>query len=433
MKKSFTKDCLVVGFAVFAMFFGAGNLIFPAGIGAAAGTQWPIALFATVLASIVMPLLGLFAAAKTGNGYEGICAPVGNWYYKLTFIFCAIFISGTANLPRTAATTHEMSIAPYFPQIPIQATVIVYFLIVLFLVFDRNNIVDRIGKYLTPLLLVLMVAIIVKGFITPIGTVTETAQTNVFGSAFVELYMTGDLFSGLMFSEIVVSAILAKGYQKGKELNNALFLASAVAGVAFLIIYGDLLVIGANANSVFGDGMDRTALLTGITQRLLGGIGGAALAISVALACLSTAAALVSVGANFFSNLVRNKLSYKAWAVIFCAVGSVIGSMGVENIISFAGPVFLAIYPSGIVLTIVGLMGKYCPNRGAYKYSVLCALVCGCLDSLTVLGVPGVGSVTGMLPLAGAGFGWVVPSAAGFVVGWIKYQLIPEKTPVENA
>lgn len=160
---------------------------------------------------------------------------------------------------------------------------------------------------------------------------------------------------------------------------------------------------------------------------MLGNAGGAALAASVALACLSTAAALVSVGADFFSNLFHNKLSYKVWAVIFCAVGSAIGSMGVENIISFAGPVFLAIYPSGIVLTIVGLMGKLCPNRGAYKYSVLCALVCGCLDSLTALGVPGVGAITGALPLAGAGFGWVVPSAVGFIVGWIKYQMVPEK------
>ena len=176
--------------------------------------------------------------------------------------------------------------------------------------------------------------------------------------------------------------------------------------------------------------MDRTALLTGITQKLLGSIGGAALAISVALACLSTAAALVSVGAGFFTNMFRNKLPYKVWVVIFCVVGSAIGSMGVENIISFAGPVFLAIYPSGIVLTIVGLMGKLCPNRGAYKYSVIFALVCGCLDSLTALGVPGIGVISGALPLAGAGFGWVVPSVVGFVVGWIKYQLVPEKTPV---
>lgn len=430
MKKSFTKDCLIVGFAVFAMFFGAGNLIFPAGIGAAAGTQWPVALFATVLACIIMPLLGLFVAAKTGTGYEGICEPVGHWFYTLTFAFCVIFISATANLPRTAATTYEMSIAPFFPQIPIQATVIVYFLIVLFLVFDPNNIVDRIGKYLTPLLLVLMVAIIIKGFITPVGTVAETGQTNVFGSAFVELYMTGDLFSGLMFSEIIVSAVLAKGYQKGRELNRAVIWASVVAGAAFFIIYGGLLVIGANSSPAFEAGMDRTALLTGITQKLLGSIGGAALAISVALACLSTAAALVSVGADFFTNMFRNKLPYKVWVVIFCVVGSAIGSMGVENIISFAGPVFLAIYPSGIVLTIVGLMGKLCPNRGAYKYSVIFALVCGCLDSLTALGVPGIGVISGALPLAGAGFGWVVPSVVGFVVGWIKYQLVPEKTPV---
>lgn len=431
MKKNFITDSLVVGFAVFAMFFGAGNLIFPAGIGAAAGTQWPVGLFATILASIIMPLIGLYVAAQTGNGYESLCAPVGRWFFPVTYIFMLIFINLTANFPRTAATTHEMSIAPFFPNVPIQATVVVYFLIVIFLVIDKSNIVDRIGKYLTPLLLALMVIIIVKGFITPMGSVIETGQTNVFGSAFTELYMTGDLFSGLTFSTIIVSAAVAKGYTEKKERNRIIFWASIVAGIAFFVIYGGLLVLGANASSEFPAGTDRTALLTGITQRLLGSIGLAGLAVSVALACLSTAAALVTLAADYASSLTRGKVGYKTFVVLFCALGAVIGSMGVENIISFAAPTFMAIYPSGIVLTIVGLMGKYCPNRGAYKYSVICAFVCGCIDGLTILGVPGVGAIRALLPLSDMWFGWVVPSVIGFVVGWIKYKLVPEKAPAD--
>lgn len=432
MNKNFTKDCLIIGFAVFAMFFGAGNLIFPAGIGAAAGTKWPIALFATILASIIMPLLGLLVAAKTGNGYESLCKPVGAWFYPATYMFMCIFINLTANFPRTGATTHEMSIAPYFPQVPIQVTVTVYFLIVVFLVIDKSNIVDRIGKYLTPILLVLMVAIIIKGFITPVGTAVETNQTNVFGNAFIELYMTGDLFSGLTFSSIIVSAAIAKGYNEKTDRSKILWGSCIVAGVAFFIIYGGLLVIGANASGVFPAETERTTLLTGITQKLLGNIGGAALAASVALACLSTSAALVTLASDFFASVVHNKVPYKAWVIIFCILGAVIGSRGVENIISFAAPAFLTLYPSGIVMTIVALMGKFCPNRGAYKYSVLCALACGCLDGLTVLGVPGVGAISGALPLAGAGFGWIVPSIIGFIVGWIKYQLVPEKVSADS-
>jgi len=428
MKNNKFKDCLVIGFAVFAMFFGAGNLIFPAGIGVAAGTQWPVALLATVLGAVVMPLLGLMAAAKTGNGYEGICKPVGKWFYYTTFTFVGVFIVALANLPRTAATTHEMCIAPFFPQMPIQATVVIYFVITLFLALDKNGIVDRIGKYLTPLLLILMLVIILKGVITPVGSAVETGQMNVFGSAFTELYMTGDLLSGLMFSGIIVSTVLAKGYTEEKSRNRLLLQAAIVAGVVFFLVYGGLLIIGASASGTFETGTDRTVLLTGITQKLLGNVGAAALAVSVALACLSTASALVAVASDFWSTFCRNKIPYKVWVVIFCVVGSLLGSMGVENIISFAGPVFLAIYPASIVLTIVGLMGKLCPNRGAYKYSVIVALVCGCCDSLTVLGVPGIGAVTGMFPLASVGFGWVVPSIAGFIVGWFKYRIAPSKT-----
>lgn len=427
MKNNKLRDCLIIGFAVFAMFFGAGNLIFPAGIGVAAGDQWPVALLATALGAVIMPLLGLMAAAKTGNGYEGICEPVGKWFYYVTFIFVGIFIVALANLPRTGATTHEMCIAPFFPQVPIQVTVVVYFIITMFLAMDKNGIVDRIGKYLTPLLLLLMLAIIIKGFITPVGSPVKTGQTNVFGSAFTELYMTGDLLSGLMFSGIIVSTVLAKGYREEKARNRLLLQATIVAGVVFFMVYGGLLVVGASASGVFETGTDRTVLLTGITQKLFGTVGSAALAVSVALACLSTASALVAVAGDFWSTLCHNKIPYKVWVVIFCVVGSLLGSLGVENIISFAGPVFLAIYPAGIVLTIVGLMGKLCPNRGAYKYSVIVALVCGCCDSLTVLGVPGISTITGLLPLAGAGFGWAVPSIVGFVVGWLKYRLVPEK------
>lgn len=426
MKKNRFQDSMVLGFAIFAMFFGAGNLIFPAGIGAAAGTQWPVALLAMTLASVILPLLALIAATKSSDGYEGLCRPVGRWYYVLTFTFCNVGISALANLPRTAATTHEMSIAPFFPNIPIWITVVVYFVLAFFLAVDKSNIMERIGKYLTPFLLILMIAIIIKGFITPVGAAVPTGQENIFGNTFIELYQTGDLFSGLLFSIIVVSTIISKGYREDSERKRMVLTSSTVAGVAFFVIYGGLLVIGANANSTFSADISRTTLLTGIASKLLGTAGAAALAISVALACLSTASALIAVGADFFASMCKNKVSYKVWVVVQCVVGCVIGVMGVENIISFAGPIFLTVYPSAIVLTFLGLFKAVIPNRGAYKYCVIFALGCGFCDCLNALGVPGIGSVLAILPFSGAGFGWIVPAVVGFVIGWIKYRLVPE-------
>ncbi|MBR6207748.1 MAG: branched-chain amino acid transport system II carrier protein [Oscillospiraceae bacterium] len=427
MKKHSLKDAFVYGFAAFAMFFGAGNLIFPAGIGAAAGTRWPIALLAVTLGEIVIPLIALVVSGRTGEGFMGVCRPIGKWFYNFVFLFMCLFVVILANLPRTAAVTHEISIAPFFPRFPIWVTVTLYFAVVLFLALDKNNLVDRIGKYMTPILLVLMLIIIVKGFITPIGVAQPTETENVFGSSFIEMYYTGDIYSGLMFSGLIIAAAMSKGYSTEKERSGIMLKAALVAGVAFFVVYGGLLVIGANANGVLGTDMDRTALLVGITEHLLGTAGKLFLAVAVAFACVSTAVSLVSMCGDFFVSLFREKVSYKLVVIVICAVGIVIGSFGVENIINFAAPAFLTVFPAGIVLTIVSLLGKLCPNKGAYKYSVLAALVCGVVDGLSALGVPGVSALTSWLPLASAGFAWVVPSVVFFCVGWLKYKFFPAK------
>lgn len=426
MKNKF-RDALVYGFAAFAMFFGAGNLIFPAGIGAAAGTQWPIALLAVTLGEIVIPLIALVVSGRTGEGFRGVCRPIGKWFYNFVFLFMCLFVVILANLPRTAAVTHEITVQPFLPNFPIWITVAVYFVIVLVLALDKSNLVDRIGKYMTPILLILMLIIIAKGFITPIGTAQPTDATNVFGSSFIEMYQTGDIYSGLMFSGLIIAAAMAKGYNSQKERTGIMVWSAVVAGIAFFVVYGGLLVIGANANGVLGGLTDRTALLVGITNQLLGTPGKVFLAVAVAFACISTAVSLVGMCGEFFTNLFNNKVPYKVVVIAICVIGAVIGSFGVENIISFAAPAFLTVFPAGIVLTVVSLLGKACPNRGAYKYSVLAALACGVVDGLTVLGVPKIAALTSWLPFAGAGFAWVVPAIVFFFVGWIKYRLVPNK------
>jgi len=379
----------------------------------------------------VIPLIALVVTGRTGEGFMGACRPIGKWFYNFVFLFLCVFIVMLANLPRTGAVTHEISIAPFFPNFPIWITMIIYFGIIMFLAIDKSSLVDRIGKYMTPILLVLMLIIIIKGFITPIGTAQPTGAENVFGSSFIEMYQTGDIYSGLMFSGLIIAAAMQKGYTSEKDRRSIMVWAAIVAGIAFFVVYGGLLVIGANANGVLGTDMDRTALLVSITDVLLGTPGKIFLGVAVAFACLSTAVSLVSMCADFFSGLTKEKVSYKAFVVILCVVGAVIGSFGVENIISFAAPAFLTVFPAGIVLTIVCLLGKYCPNQGAYKYSVLAALVCGAIDGLTVLGVPGISVLTSWLPFAKAGFAWVVPAIVFFIVGWLKYKFFPAKEKQE--
>lgn len=428
MDRKTIKDSLITGFAVFAIFFGAGNLIFPAAVGLLAGDQWPAAMLAMILCGVVLPFLALVAVANTGNSWSDLCKPVGTWYDKGVFFVATVGMVILSNLPRTAATTHEVAIAPLFPSCPVWVTSVIFFALVLFFAFDENNIIDRIGKYITPLMLVFLIIIVGKGLITPLGTPEPTGQEHVFKSAFVELYYTGDLFSGLFVSTIFLTDLARKGYETQEERKKMTVKAVWVAGIASVIVYSGLLIMGADAVKLFDQGIDRTTLLAEMVRMILGKFGTIALSASAALACLSTASGLVGISAAFLENMTKKKVNYRTWVIGLCIFGAAMACIGVENIISVAAPVFMLLYPSGLAITVLGLFKKYVPNDGAFKGAVIGAVIAGIIDCLDTLGVSAAGEVMGYMPLASLGFGWILPSIIGFAIGWAVGKKETEKT-----
>ena len=428
MDRKTIKDSLITGFAVFAIFFGAGNLIFPAAVGLSAGDQWPAAMLAMILCGVVLPFLALVAVANTGSSLSDLCKPVGTWYDKGVFFVATVGMVILSNLPRTAATTHEVAIAPLFPSCPVWVTSVIFFALVLFFAFDENNIIDRIGKYITPLMLVFLIIIVGKGLITPLGTPEPTGQEHVFKSAFVELYYTGDLFSGLFVSTIFLTDLARKGYETQEERKKMTVKAVWVAGIASVIVYSGLLIMGADAVKLFDQGIDRTTLLAEMVRMILGKFGTTALSASAALACLSTASGLVGISAAFLENMTKKKVNYRTWVIGLCIFGAAMACIGVENIISVAAPVFMLLYPSGLAITVLGLFKKYVPNDGAFKGAVIGAVIAGIIDCLDTLGVSAAGEVMGYMPLASLGFGWILPSIIGFAIGWAVGKKETEKT-----
>lgn len=428
MDRKTIKDSLITGFAVFAIFFGAGNLIFPAAVGLSAGDQWPAAMLAMILCGVVLPFLALVAVANTGSSWSDLCKPVGTWYDKGVFFVATVGMVILSNLPRTAATTHEVAIVPLFPSCPVWVTSVIFFALVLFFAFDENNIIDRIGKYITPLMLVFLIIIVGKGLITPLGTPEPTGQEHVFKSAFVELYYTGDLFSGLFVSTIFLTDLARKGYETQEERKKMTVKAVWVAGIASVIVYSGLLIMGADAVKLFDQGIDRTTLLAEMVRMILGKFGTIALSASAALACLSTASGLVGISAAFLENMTKKKVNYRTWVIGLCIFGAAMACIGVENIISVAAPVFMLLYPSGLAITVLGLFKKYVPNDGAFKGAVIGAVIAGIIDCLDTLGVSAAGEVMGYMPLASLGFGWILPSIIGFAIGWAVGKKETEKT-----
>ena len=206
--KNKTRDSIVVGFALFSMFFGAGNLIFPPALGNMLGDKYLLGIVGFVLTGVGLPLLAILACSRGNGTFEGITNKIG---VKFTLILTTVLffaIGPLLAIPRTAATTFEISILPFFPNWSPIIVMAIYFIINLFFVLRRSSIIDTIGKFLTPALIIILAIVIVKGVISPIGEIVSTDATNVLSTSLLEGYQTMDALAGLLFSSVITSSIV---------------------------------------------------------------------------------------------------------------------------------------------------------------------------------------------------------------------------------
>lgn len=436
-KKNFWKDTIIVGLALFSTMFGAGNLIFPPQIGLFSGDQWVLGVLGLLLGGIILPVLALWAVNNVGDKAQDLMGHVSPWFYNAYYLIACSFIAMGSTLPKSAATTHEMAIQPLFPNVPIWITVIVFFVLVYFFACDPNSVIDKLGKYMTPILVILLAIVLIKGVISPVGTPVDTGIDNAFGDAILTAYNTGDLTVGIMFASVILLDLRRRGYT-GAESKKGGYMAGVVSIVVLFAVYGTLTYIGACASGVYPQDTAQTALLSGIIQDIMGPVGMACLGGAVALACLTTAVGIGTTCVGFFYDFFKRKIPYKVLVLIACLIGIFMGITGVQNIVNYVTPIFLVVYPALIVNTVLGLLNKYLPNDGFYKGGVLMAVVVSLGDAVLSVN-PNIGwlrSFMDLFPFSGLGFAWVVPTIIGMVVGAIicrgkpKYQPLPDPAEV---
>ena len=416
MKKN-TKDAIIIGFALFSMFFGAGNLIFPGFLGNSLGSDYLLGIVGFIITGVGLPLLAIVACSKGDGTFESIGNKIDR---KFVLIFTTVLFMAIGPLmavPRTAATTFEISINPFFPKIPAIVAITVYFAINLFFVLKQSSIVDTIGKFLTPALLLLLIVLIVKGVISPIGTIVNTNTSSVLSSSLIEGYQTMDALGALLFASIVTTSLKDEGY-KGKEMPKMIFKSGLVAAIGLAFIYGGLTYIGAQTSSLVTGEIGKTGLLLLISESVLGNMGPAIIGVAMGLACLSTSIGLVSVGASFFEKISNGKLSYKLNAIVISIISLGVASLGVDKIVALSGPVLNLLYPVSITIIVTTLLSKYLKNMKAVRLGVYTSLV----FSLLLL-IPGLN--LSFLPMADLGFGWVVPTVLAIIIGLVIFK---EKT-----
>lgn len=407
--KNKMRDSIVVGFALFSMFFGAGNLIFPPSLGNKLGDQYLLGIIGFIVTGVGLPLLAILACSKGNGTFESITNKIGN---KFTLILTTVLffaIGPLLAIPRTAATTFEISIQPLFPTWSPIIVMAIYFIINLFFVLKRSSIIDTIGKFLTPALIVILTIIIVKGIVSPIGEISSTDANNILSMSLLEGYQTMDALGALLFAGVISSSIIQKGY-KGKEANSILLKASLIAVVGLAFVYGGLTFIGAHTVNLVDSNISNTALLVFIAREILGTFGVALIGAAIGLACLTTSIGLLTAGSTFFEKVTNGKLSYKFNAIVISIMSYIIACQGVDNIVKLSVPILNVLYPVAITIIFVTLINKFLTNIIAIKIAVYASLVCGLLFSFF-------GDSLSFMPLASVGFGWVIPTLIALIIG----------------
>ena len=410
------KDIVVVGFALFAMFFGAGNLIFPPFLGLTSGENWITGFGGFIIADVGLALLAVAAAAKCGGDVTKILHRSGENLAKILGIAIMICLGPLLAIPRTAATTFEMGVQPIVGDLvsPIIFSII-FFIMVLILTIKPSKVVDIIGKVLTPALLIALAVLIIKGIVNPLGSISpDTMIENVFANGVSQGYQTMDTLGAVALSAILIASIHDKGYTKDSDKISIAIKAGIVAAIGLCFVYGGLTYLGATVSNLYAcqdmNTISQTALIVGITESVLGGPGKIILGVIVALACLTTAIGLTSATGNYFSKLTNGKLKYEVIVTIVSIFSAIVSNFGVDMIIKISAPILNMVYPATILLVVMTLFSDKIKNDNAFKGATYVTII---ISILTVMNVP----LMNKLPLAALGFNWIVPAIIGGVIG----------------
>ncbi|EEA85181.1 branched-chain amino acid transport system II carrier protein [Peptacetobacter hiranonis] len=424
------KDVIVFGFALFAMFFGAGNLIFPPYLGIITGPEWLTAFGGFTFADAGLALLAVMATAKYDGDVIALFRRAGG---KLAIVLgCAdiLCIGPFLAIPRTGATTYEMGIMPLLGDaIPIAVFAAIFFILTYILTIKPSKVVDIVGRVLTPALLIALAVIIVKGVISPLGPIVEEPMIQgVVGEGIAQGYQTMDAFAAIALASVLIVSLNEKGYNTVSDKLKAIMKSGVLACVGLALVYGGLCFLGATVSTMYGVDAQQSQVIVNITEGLLGQTGKVILAVCVALACLTTSIGLTSATGQFFEKLSGGKLKYKTVVLAVCIFSACMASIGVGGIIKVASPVLSIVYPPTIVLVILAFFTEKIQNDNVYKFAVYTSLI---VSILTVIQSYGVAMpFLDYLPLKEFGFNWVVPVLIAGVIG----HFVPGKnSELENA
>lgn len=420
---------------LFALFFGAGNLIFPAQLGQNAGDQLLPAIAGFLVTGIGLPLLGILAIgySKRRNLQEianRVHPAYGIFFTALLYMTIGPFFAA----PRTGAVAYELALSPFvgekYASLGLFLFTLLFFGLTFVFALSPAKMVDLIGKMMSPAIIILLLFLFIMVLVKPMGGIqpAQKAYTTLpFLKGFTEGYNTMDALSSLVFGIIVIQSIRSLGIQSNKEILKVTTGAGLVASVLLGVVYFGIAYIGATSTEVFGFFDTGGPVLTNTASYYLGSVGSIMLGIIITLACLTTNIGLITACGEYFHSLLPT-ISYKWLVIFFTAISFTFANFGLSSIIKYSVPVLMFLYPLAIILILLTFLSPFFHHARIVYISVTTATflissvdglksLCESLqmDYFTWLS-PIIKFYNEILPLYKEGLGWLLPALIIFLL-----------------
>jgi branched-chain amino acid:cation transporter, LIVCS family len=360
MKGVFKSNTLATGLAIFSMFFGAGNVIFPIMLGNYAGDKNLYAIMGLLTTGIIMPFTGLVTMVLFDGDYRSFFMRIGKVPGTLAIILIMSVIGPFAAIPRCVALSHA-TFNYSLGTTPIWLFSLVSCLLIFFFAYKKNNIVSILGYFLTPFLLLSLSIIIFKGlFNTTPAPAVDFSMAHVFIYGLKEGYNMLDLLASFFFSTIVITCLKSDTTQPlpYQELFVRMLKASLIGAGLLGIIYAGMSFVSAYHSAELNFASS-DQLLAGIAVVVLGSKFGFVAGLAAALACLTTAITLAAVFSDFLhKDIFKEKVRYSICLLATLAVTFAISYLKFEGIVKMVAPIVIVCYPTLITLCLLNIAYK---------------------------------------------------------------------------
>ena len=428
------QNIIGMGFMVFAMFLGAGNLIFPPMVGQLAGTDLWYAAAGFLATGVGLPLLGIVAISRVGGGFNEISGEMPKALIVLLGTCIYLIIGPLYAVPRTALVSFEVGLLPFMPEAGELSQLvfsIIFFGISWYLCINPGKLLESVGKLITPALIILLIILGLSPIIEPLGT--PGSATGVYTDApfikgFLDGYMTMDALGALMFGIVIITNLKSHGIEDKASLCRYSIITGFIAAIGLALVYVSLFYLGATSREVAPDPENGGQILTLYVQELFGTAGTILLAAVVTLACVTTAIGCITAASEYFDEMLE-KVSYRTIVTVISLVCVCFANMDLNEIIALFLPVLLLLYPISIALILLGLIRDWLPNPlMSYRWTMSVAFLMSVVDILHAHDVAWLEPVTQLLSVI-PGFDdhmlWVLPSVAVLVATILLGLILP--------